>query len=715
MPSNPSAPHDEEISETHNPTHGESQQILRKRKREGPHEEENGEEQDIVGPDDAEEEGGRDIAGQDDAEEEDGGELPGTTLDQQGPSAATVGESSSHCPPKVTQTLDVSPPGTNDNDIYPEEFTTTPTAVEELSKAGPRTPNGTLEVEDGPNQVPGKQRKSKSDKEGSSADLPILKGGLVDKSAEETLRPRRFADSLKTITLAQKSGEEESDEDESEEEEFKEEETSEEEKSKSDKEGSSADLPIRKGGWVDKSAEETLRLRRFADSLKTITLAQKSEEEESEEEEFKEEETSEEEESKEEEDSEGDESKSDEDGEEVVDDAAQDIFRHLEDYPEFQKDIQRYKPCPATREIVNDKIGVGKEPESLLQWRKNLFPTIMTLVIQSYRRKGHSYSLEAIYLLRNLHSNYRDKIKQSLPRFIESKLAHWIYKKKQAGYYGIRFLHKQDEGVDTHLHSIQVSCRLANKQLSRWNSHLSNGSIMYEVRNPATIRENSWERLNILTLHYLLMKYMFHLALDSSLSKEDETCILSHSHDLMVAKGKNKKECIKLCFLLSTIFTVPPQKDDRIDNQMILAFWRKREHQKTQQETTMQEAMKEFYDYLLIRFEGLEDDELADIITGQILSLQDGYLQHKNNGLSMGYKVIHEREKYKYKSKSKSKQTYDKRSMDEVWWEFLTVQSSFMYLRSTYATSGLKDLILDKLGIKSRGGKEEKDDYYRDD
>ena len=59
MPNNPSSPHDEEISETHNPTHGESQQILRKRKREGPHEEENGEEQDIVGPDDAEEEGGR--------------------------------------------------------------------------------------------------------------------------------------------------------------------------------------------------------------------------------------------------------------------------------------------------------------------------------------------------------------------------------------------------------------------------------------------------------------------------------------------------------------------------------------------------------------------------------------------------------------------------------------------------------------------------------
>ena len=59
--------------------------------------------------------------------------------------------------------------------------------------------------------------------------------------------------------------------------------------------------------------------------------------------------------------------------------------------------------------------GEEEEETGLVKWRKDLYPMVMALVIQSYRRKQHSYGLEAIYLLRNVYTNYREEKMQSLP------------------------------------------------------------------------------------------------------------------------------------------------------------------------------------------------------------------------------------------------------------------------------------------------------------
>ena len=145
-------------------------------------------------------------------------------------------------------------------------------------------------------------------------------------------------------------------------------------------------------------------------------------------------------------------------------------------------------------EVVDDDMGEEEETD-LVQWRRDYYPLVMALVIQSYRRKQHSYGLEAIYLLRNLYSNYRDKKEQSLPKYIESKLAIWKYGKKWGGTFGYRFLHQDDKKVSEHLHSIQVSCRLANAQLREWNSHLTKpteGSMMYEVKFANKLRDKGW-------------------------------------------------------------------------------------------------------------------------------------------------------------------------------------------------------------------------------
>ena len=77
--------------------------------------------------------------------------------------------------------------------------------------------------------------------------------------------------------------------------------------------------------------------------------------------------------------------------------------------------------------------------------------------------------------------------------------------------------------MSEHLHSIQVSCRLANAQLREWNSHLTKpteGSMMYEVKFANKLRDKGWERLHVLTIHFLLMKYMFKVALNVKLKDE---------------------------------------------------------------------------------------------------------------------------------------------------------------------------------------------------
>ena len=138
----------------------------------------------------------------------------------------------------------------------------------------------------------------------------------------------------------------------------------------------------------------------------------------------------------------------------------------------------------------------------------------MSLVVQSYRRTKHSYSLEAIYLVRNLLANKSAK-KQSLAKFLEDQVGRWKAYLNGKTNWGFNLDLERQVYWEEYINATQTSLRMANEELKSWNEGLESakGSIVYEVRE-AKYAQKGWQRLEILSAHWLLFKHLFVFALD---------------------------------------------------------------------------------------------------------------------------------------------------------------------------------------------------------
>jgi hypothetical protein len=330
-------------------------------------------------------------------------------------------------------------------------------------------------------------------------------------------------------------------------------------------------------------------------------------------------------------------------------------------------------------------------------WRKNLVPTVMTLVVQSFRRSKHNYGLESIYLVRMLHSNFQDKGKDSLASFVEGSIGTWKFHRSGKYVAGFKFELQAPAYWTNFFQYMEATCSVANRTLQNWSSKISANSIMYEIRNTKDYPKKALERLECVSTYHCVFKYLFMYSLESvgNLGRFNSR-VMCFSHDILVLVGQKRLPAKDFIFRTCVVYT--SVESIRQDSHKLEEIWSTRTVESKEEETPFCKHVNE-------RFEEIAREQLVERVALLLKEYvgEAGYLAHKNT-VNMSHHHISDREEIalrKHKANpGKRRPPLSKEEIDDAWWQFLCCLSC---LRKMESDNGLKREVLDHMGIKRKG------------
>jgi len=199
-----------------------------------------------------------------------------------------------------------------------------------------------------------------------------------------------------------------------------------------------------------------------------------------------------------------------EDNEEVKEEEDEEDETNSEDVRDILQILREaelsYTQCPAPRHVPKDqgRTDIGR-------WRQHLYPTLMGIVVQSLKRREMNYSMEAIYLARNLHANWREKPDESFSKFLEQNLCTWSLHRDGHCLLGYQLELKRDTEakngfIHKYIQHIRDTCKLVNATIKRTEDTLHTDSYVYGIMMSRKHEDKDWDRLSLLGLHFSVVR-----------------------------------------------------------------------------------------------------------------------------------------------------------------------------------------------------------------
>ena len=314
-------------------------------------------------------------------------------------------------------------------------------------------------------------------------------------------------------------------------------------------------------------------------------------------------------------------------------------------------------------------------------WREHIVPTILSIVTQSLQIHGHNYSLESIFLIRNI-ARMRGIPADRTARFVRSEFSLWNYRKSGNYFLDYHFPIVHNEDVSHAIKDMHNTIRLMHKTVSDFQ--INQDSLVYEIKGTKKYVANTWMRCEIVALAYEIMSFILLPVVDLDTTfhdKEDkENCVLEFTHDVMVLEGGNRTAAIAFLHKLCVCFGSDDVEEVReMQIQDLLTFWSEREG----------DGPEKFTNGILSWSKSIVGNDLEREVIANSFHVMFRYLTKRRNSLKMSLFHFNERKD----TPSSARQTKRKSSLSNKeaklvfdqwmrrdWWNFLSTKVYRMYI-----------------------------------
>jgi len=298
------------------------------------------------------------------------------------------------------------------------------------------------------------------------------------------------------------------------------------------------------------------------------------------------------------------------------------------------------KTTPRDEELRRDAKQKRERGEELARtrewWRQAKIDNLMSIVVQSLKVHGHNYSMESIFLIRNLAkgASYAPERGAS---FIRKELAHWKLQKNSRYLLKHRFILLPSTTCVSTVSEMHTAMRHMNSSLQEWQVNQS--SLVYEMKGSRNYVSNTWVRCEIVAVYFEIFTCLFEevgIREESSSAKEPHSKqLLDFAHDIMVEHGRTRTSCVQFLHTVCLCFGFDSWRAACVDHSEALnTFW---DDRKGDGPTHFGRFITKWFDQIHSR--KMETDKVAGCFSNM-----QGYLRGQRNGLNMSYSHFKRRE-----------------------------------------------------------------------